>query len=154
GMSFTGIEGAKKNLMHEAKGWSFDDYKKNAENIWNEKLNKIQVIGGTTNNRIKFYTALYHSLLFPRVFCDIDGTYFSHFKDQTIKENDFRFHVDFFLWDTYRTTHPLLNIIEPARQTELIKSILATYEQGGLIPTQYFKNMYTQSMIGDHGSTM
>lgn len=154
GMSFTGIEGAKKNLMHEAKGWNFDDYKKNAENIWNEKLNKIHISGGTTNNKIKFYTALYHSLLFPRLFCDVDGTYYSHFLDQIIKEDNFRFHVDFFLWDTHRTTHPLLNIIEPFRQTELINSILATYKHGGVIPAQYFKNMYTQSMIGDHGVTM
>jgi predicted alpha-1,2-mannosidase len=154
GISFTGMEGAEMNLREEADGWDFDRIRRNAENAWNEKLGKIRVSGSTPQNRIKFYTALYHSLMFPRVFSDADGSYYSHFEDRIIKEDDFRFHVDFFLWDTYRTTHPLLNIIEPDRQTELIRSMLATYEQGGLIPTQYFKNLYTQSMIGDHGSTM
>ena len=154
GISFTGMEGAEKNLREEVGGMDFDKIKKNAESVWNEKLGKVQIAGSTKLNRTKFYTALYRSLMFPRVFCDVDGAYYSHFEDRIILEDDFRFHVDFFLWDTYRTTHPLLNIIEPDRQTELIKSLLATYEQGGLIPTQYYKNLYTQSMIGDHGSTM
>lgn len=154
GLSFTGIEGAKKNLRHEAEGVNFDQARNKAEQIWNDKLNKIQLSGGTRHNRIKFYTALYRSLMFPRVFSDVDGAYYSHHLGRVVQEDDFRFHVDYFLWDTFRTTHPLLTIIEPDRQLELIKSVLATYEQGGLIPAQYFKNMYTQDMIGDHGSTM
>ena len=154
GISFTGIEGARKNLRTELDGWNFDDVKNSAEDIWNEKLGKIKIAGSTEQNKTKFYSAIYRSLLFPRVFTDVDGSYYSHFEDRIIKEDDFRFHVDFFLWDTYRTTHPLLTIIEPDRQIELIKSLLATYDQGGLIPAQYFKNLYTRSMIGDHGSTM
>lgn len=153
-LSFTGIEGAKRNMRKEATESGFDKIKKDAEYVWNKELSKINVSGGTTQNKVKFYTSLYHSLLFPRLFSDVDGAYYSHFKDEIIKEEKFRFHADFFLWDTYRTTHPLLNIIQPARQTELINSILATYDQGGVIPTQYFKNLYTQDMIGDHGSTM
>lgn len=154
GISFTGMEGARNNLMAEAHGVDFEEIRKNAKKIWNNKLGKIQVTGSTKQNKTKFYTALYRSLMFPRVFSDVDGAYYSHFEDRIINEDKFRFHVDFFLWDTYRTTHPLLNIIEPDRQNELIRSVLATYQQGGLIPTQYFKNLYTQSMIGDHGSTM
>ena len=154
GISFTGMEGARENLQFEIDGWDFDAVKSYAETKWNEKLSTTRVAGSTRANKSKFYTALYRSLLFPRVFTDVDGSYYSHFEDRIINEQDFRFHVDFFLWDTFRTTHPLLTIIEPERQLELIKSVLATYEQGGLIPAQYFKNMYTLSMIGDHGSTM
>ena len=154
GISFTGIEGARKNLHYEMDTWDFDGMKKEAGKIWDEKLSKIKIGGGTRQNRIKFYTALYRSLMFPRVFSDVDGSWYSHHEDRIVEGDDFRFHVDFFLWDTYRTTHPLLNIIEPDRQIELIKSLLATYEHGGLIPAQYYKNLYTRSMIGDHGSTM
>ncbi len=154
GISFTGIEGARKNLLAEIPGWDFDNVRESAWNTWNDRLKKIEIGGSTRQNSIKFYTALYRTLMFPRVFTDVDGSWYSHFEDRIIREDDFRFHVDFFLWDTYRTTHPLLTIIEPERQTELIKSLLATYRQGGLIPAQYFKNLYTRSMIGDHGSTM
>ena len=154
GISFTGIEGAKKNLEYEMNGWDFDLVKRNAENAWNEKLNKIDIIGGTENKRTQFYTAFYHSLLFPRVFSDVDGAYYSHFQDRIIYEEDFRYHVDFSLWDTYRTQKPLLTIIEPCRKTELIKTLLATYDQGGRLPAQYFKNSYHRGMIGDHGATM
>ncbi len=154
GISFTGMEGAKKNLMAEVPGWNFDQVRKNAQDIWNEKLNKIQVAGGTRINKIKFYTALYHSLLFPRMFSDVDGAYYSHFLDSIIIEQDFRYYVDFSLWDTYRTQHPLLNIIEPERQTEMIKTMLAMYEQGGRIPSQVsYRNFYSWAMIGDHGSS-
>lgn len=154
GVSFTGMEGARKNLMHEAKDWKFEDFKGNAENIWKEKLNKFQVRGGTTNNKIKFYTALYHSMLFPRTFSDADGSYYSHFTDSIYGNPGFTYYVDFSLWDTYRTTHPLFTIIEPKRQIDMIKTFLAMYDQGGRIPNQVtYRNFYSHEMIGDHGST-
>ncbi|MEF8810619.1 MAG: GH92 family glycosyl hydrolase [Bacteroidales bacterium] len=154
GISFTSIEGARKNLRGEVTSWSFDDIKRDAEENWNEKLNKIQVSAGTKQNKIKFYTALYHSLLFPRVFSDIDGAYYSHFEDRVIHENDFRYYVDFYLWDTYRTVHPLFTIIEPKRQTEMIRTFLTMYDQGGRIPSQVsYANFYTPIMIGDHAAT-
>ncbi len=154
GISFTSIEGAERNLRHEVKGWDFDAIRKNAEDVWKEKLNKIQVSGSTKNNKIKFYTAIYHSLLFPRLFSDLDGAYYSHFEDRIIHEDDFRYYVDFSLWDTYRTTHPLFTIIEPERQIEMIKTFLAMYDQGGRIPGQVsYRNFYSHVMIGDHGST-
>lgn len=155
GISFTGMEGARKNLREEVKELDFDQIRNIAENVWNEKLGKIKVSGGTRNDKIKFYTALYHSLLFPRLFSDVDGSYYSHFEDRIIHKNDFRYYVDFSLWDTYHTTHPLFTIIEPERQIEMIKTFLAMYDQGGRIPGQVsYRNFYSNAMIGDHGSTM
>ncbi len=154
GISFTGIEGARNNLRAEAEGWDFDRVKENAEDIWNESLGKIRVSGGTGINKTKFYTSLYRSMLFPRTFSDFDGAYYSHFLDKIICEKDYRYYVDFSLWDTYRTTHPLFTIIEPERQTEMIRTFLAMYEQGGRIPSQVsYRNFYSPIMIGDHAST-
>lgn len=154
GISFTCIEGAKNNLVAEIEGWDFDLVKRRAENIWNEKLNKIQVSGGTGINKTKFYTSLYRSLLFPRTFSDYDGAYYSHFLDSIIYETEFRYYVDFSIWDTYRTQHPLLTIIEPGRQVEMIRTFLAMYDQGGRLPSQVsYRNFYSPIMIGDHAST-
>jgi predicted alpha-1,2-mannosidase len=155
GISFRSMDGAENNLKEEAGGLDFEKIKKKASNVWNEKLNKIYLSGGTNINKSKFYTALYHSLLFPRVFSDSDGSYFSHFKDSIIYENDFRYYVDFSLWDTYRTVHPLFTIIEPERQIEMIKTFLAMFDQGGRIPGQVsYRGFYSPIMIGDHGSTV
>ncbi len=154
GISFTGMEGAKNNLRHEVTGWDFDEIRKNAEDIWNKKLSQIQVTGSTKNNKKKFYTALYHSSLFPRLFSDVDGSYYSHFEDRIIQEKDFNYYVDFSIWDTYQNTHPLFTIIEPDRQIEMIKTFLAMYDQGGRIPSQVtYRNFYSHEMIGDHAST-
>ncbi len=155
GISFTGIEGAKNNLRAEIEGWDFDLLKSNAEEVWNDKLNKIQVSGGTGINKTKFYSSLYRSLQFPRTFSDFDGAYYSHFLDSIIYEDDFRYYVDFSIWDTYRTIHPLFTIVEPERQIEMIKTFLAMYDQGGRIPSHVsYQNLFSSAMIGDHGSTV
>ncbi len=154
GISFSSLEGAKRNLREEVSEWDFDAVKHQSEEVWNEKLKRVQVSGGTRLNKIKYYTALYHSFLFPRTFTDVDGSYYSHFEDRVIHEDDFTYYVDFSLWDTYRAVHPLFNIIEPQRQIDMIKTVLAMYDQGGRIPTQVsYRNTYSQIMIGDHAST-
>lgn len=154
GISFTSIEGAKKNLRKEVTNWDFNKIKKSAEENWNKKLSQIKISGGTNHNKTKFYTALYRTMLFPRSFSDVDGSYYSHFVDEIIQEEDFRYYVDFSLWDTYRTSHPLMTILEPERQVDIIKTFLAMYDQGGRIPSQVsYRNFYSPIMIGDHGAT-
>jgi len=155
GISFTGIEGAKKNLRDEVSDRNFDDIKNLAAQNWNDLLVRVQVNGGTKHNKIKFYSSLYRTLLFPRNFSDVDGSYYSHFKDKIIRNNDFTYYVDFSIWDTYRTTHPLFTILKPERQTDMIKTFLAMYDQGGRIPSQVsYRNYYSPIMIGDHGATI
>ena len=155
GISFTSIEAAKRNLHAEVHGWDFDSLRAEAETAWNGKLSKVKVSGGTPINKEKFYTSLYHSLLFPRTYSNADGSYYSHFQDTIYEESDFTYYTDFSLWDTYRAVHPLFNILEPERQTDMIKTLLAMYDQGGRIPLQTsYRNFYSNVMIGDHGSAV
>ena len=155
GISFVSIEGAKENLAKELQHWDFDEGRKQARELWNEKLNKIEIKGGTEEQKTIFYTAMYHSLMFPRVFSDVDGSYYSHFDDKVHVLSNDRYYVDFSLWDTYRAQHPLLAYLEPERQNEMIRTFLAMYDQGGRLPLHVsYKNHYQAVMIGDHATSV
>lgn len=155
GISFVSIEGAKKNLQTELPHWDFEKVRKQASDIWNKKLDKIGIMGGTEEQKTIFYTSIYHSLMFPRVFSDVDGSYYSHFDGQVHGTTDERYYVDFSLWDTYRAQHPLLAYLEPERQNEMIRTFLAMYDQGGRLPLHVsYKNHYQAVMIGDHATSV
>ena len=155
GISFVSIEGAKMNLEGEIPHWDFDKIRAEANNIWNEKLNKIKVAGGTEDQKISLYTSIYHSLMFPRTFSDIDGSYFSHF-DSTVHQTEGEpYYVDFSIWDTYRAQHPLLAYLEPERQNGMINTLLTMYDQGGRLPLYVsYKNYFMKVMIGDHATSI
>jgi predicted alpha-1,2-mannosidase len=155
GISFVSIEGAKKNLEAEIPHWDFDKTRTEAKEIWNEKLNKIKVNGGSEEQKISLYTSVYHSLLFPRTFSDIDGSYYSHFDNTVHQTNGKPYYVDFSLWDTYRAEHPLLAYLEPEKQNEMIQTLLEMYDQGGRLPLYVsYKNYYMKVMIGDHATSV
>lgn len=155
GISFVSIEGAKKNLKAELPHWDFDKVRQQARNTWNKKLDKIEIKGGTEEQKTIFYTSMYHSHMFPRVFSDVDGSYYSHFDDQIHGSPNERYYVDFSLWDTYRAQHPLLAYLEPERQNEMIRTFLAMYNQGGRLPLHVsYKNHYQAVMIGDHATSV
>lgn len=155
GISFVSIEGAKKNLEAEVPHWDFDKIRTQAKNVWNKKLNKINVKGGTENQKVALYTSVYHSLMFPRTFSDVDGSYFSHFDNTVHQTNGEPYYVDFSLWDTYRAQHPLLAYLEPERQNEMINTMLKMYDQGGRLPLYVsYKNYFMKVMIGDHATSV
>ncbi len=155
GISFVSIEGAKKNLEAEVPHWDFDKIKTQAEDIWNEKLNKIKVKGGTESQKTSLYTSMYHSLMFPRTFSDVDGSYYSHFDNTVHQTQGEPYYVDFSLWDTYRAQHPLLAYLEPERQNEMINTLLEMYDQGGRLPLYVsYKNYFMKVMIGDHATSV
>jgi len=157
GISYTSIEQARLNLDTEIPGWDFDMVKESAKERWNATLGKIEVqtpeVNGEAYNRDRmttFYSALYHSLLFPATYSDVDGKYVGLDKKVHTATN-FTYRSDFSLWDVYRAQMPLLTIIEPQRITDAINTMVAQYEQGGWLPTpQQFGNSYTNDMIGDH----
>lgn len=157
GISYTSIEQARLNLDTEIPGWNFDEIKENAVESWNNALRKIEIevpeANGEAYNHAKkvtFYTALYHALLFPATFSDVDGKYVG-LDGQVHTATDFTYLSDFSLWDTFRAEMPLLTLIEPRRNADAIRTMLAQYEQGGWLPTpQQFGNSYTNDMIGDH----
>jgi predicted alpha-1,2-mannosidase len=157
GISYTSIAQARLNLDKEIPGWDFAQVKESAKANWNRALSKIEVqmdkIGDENYRKEKlvtFYTALYHSLLFPATFGDADGKYMG-LDDKVHKANGFTYRSDFSLWDTFRAEMPLLTLIEPTRINDAINTWIAQYEQSGWMPTpQQFGNSFTNDMIGDH----
>lgn len=150
GVSATSREGALKNLDEEIPHWDFDLVRKQAEDEWNKKLNTIQIESDETTKRI-FYTAMYHSMVAPMLFMDVDGKYKG--LDQEIHQaKDFTNYTVFSLWDTYRALHPLLTIIQPDLVNDLIKSMLEHYNQSldEMLPIWSLQANETWTMIGYH----
>ena len=150
GSSFTSIEEARKNLEHEIPGWDFDRVVQRTHEAWDKALGKIEITAAARQKRI-FYTALYHAMLLPRVFSDVSGTYpgFAN-EGRTETAKGFTYYCDFSLWDTFRAVHPLLTILDPARERDMVKSLIAQGEQGGFLPIFPAWNSYTSEMVGDH----
>jgi predicted alpha-1,2-mannosidase len=155
GTSFTSIDAARNNLNAEIPDWNFDRLCKDTEEIWNRTLGKIQVEGGTDDDLIKFYTALYHCYQLPRIASDADGSYQGFAQDTLIhKASGFDYYDDFSMWDTYRALHPLMTILEPEKTLDMVKSLVLKAKQGGWMPIFPVWGSYTAAMIGDHVSTM
>lgn len=155
GTSFTSIEAARNNLDHEITDWDFELVRKASEADWNQTLGRVEVEGDSKEDKIKFYTALYHCFQLPRTASDVDGSYVGFAQDTTThKAEGFVYYDDFSMWDTYRALHPLLTLLEPARSLDMVKSLVAKAEQGGWMPIFPAWGNYTAAMIGDHVSTM
>ncbi|OOQ61616.1 GH92 family glycosyl hydrolase [Mucilaginibacter pedocola] len=175
GISAVSAEGALKNLDEEVPDFDFKDIYKATKTAWNSELNKIQVEGGAPprpqmqemgpysnssskknpfpdyahRKQVIFYTALYHCMLAPNVFTDVDGQYRG--LDQKIHQaNGFTYYSVFSLWDTFRAENPLLSLIDKQRTLDFIKSFLAMYEQGGLLPIWPLASSETYCMVGNH----
>ncbi|WP_167613380.1 GH92 family glycosyl hydrolase [Maribellus sediminis] len=127
-LSSVSTEGALKNMEAEIPDWDFEAVKTEARQKWNEELAKVDVVTSTEEELYSFYTALYHSKLSPIIYEDVDGQYLG--LDQNIHQSDgFTNYTIFSLWDTYRALHPLFNILDPQRNSDMVKSMLAHQEQ-------------------------
>jgi predicted alpha-1,2-mannosidase len=154
GTSFTSLEEARRNLDAEISDWNFDRAVDRARAAWNKELSRIQV-AGTSPDRIIFYTAMYHSMLLPRIFSDHDGAYPSFAGGQVLEHAEgFTYYCDFSIWDTFRALHPLLTILDPARELDMVKSLIAKGQQGMFLPIYPAWNSYTSEMIGDHADAI
>lgn len=123
-------ENALQNMRAEISGWDFDKVKTQAQTTWNKELNNIQV-STSNDNKINFYTALYHSFINPTTYTDVNGEYKG--LDQGIhKAEGFTNYTTFSLWDTYRALHPFFNIMQPSRSNDMVKSMMAHYDQSSL----------------------
>ena len=146
-LSAISIEGARNNLYTEIPDWDFRKVKENAEIKWTKELSKIVVKGVEKDKKI-FYTSLYHSLLTPNTWSDVDGKYRGH--DLKIHEADHDIYTVFSLWDTFRAEHPLLTILHPERANDMIKSMLLMEKYGNLLPVWELAANETGCMIGYH----
>jgi len=149
GISGVSIEGARKNLEEELPGWDFDAVAGQATAAWNKALGRIMVEDGTRDQQVIFYTALYHTLLQPNIYCDVDGQYRG--RDLKVHKTDgFDYYTVFSLWDTYRAANPLYTLIEPKRVNDFVNTFLRQYTEGGMLPVWELSGNETGCMIGYH----
>lgn len=126
-LSPVSIDGALANMQAEAPGWDFEKAKADGQQAWENELHKI-VVEGDKEEKDNFYTSMYHAMINPTVYMDVDGQYKG--LDQNVhKAEGYTNYTTFSLWDTHRALHPLFNIIEPQRNADMIKSMLAHYDQ-------------------------
>ena len=149
GISAVSMEGAAQNLAKEIPDWNFDLVKRNAEKAWNTELGKIEIKGGTSDQQVVFYTALYHTFLAPNIFQDVDGKYRGT-DGKVHVAKDFTNYTVFSLWDTYRAYHPLMTILNQQRTTDWIHTFLQQYKNGGMLPVWELAGNETFCMIGYH----
>ena len=150
-VSISGVdeEGAAKNMQAELPHWNFEKVRTDCEALWNKELDKIQVKGGTADQQVIFYTALYHCFIHPSIYNDVDGRYLG--RDMKIhKAEGFNYYTVFSLWDTFRALHPLFNIVQRERNLDFIKTFLEQYKQVGRLPMWELSSNETNCMIGNH----
>lgn len=147
GISAVDVAGARRNL--DAEGRDFDAVRRAARREWQQALSRVQVEGGTPEQAGCFYTALYHVLLQPNVFTDVDGRYRGR-DDQVHVAEGWTQYTVFSLWDTFRAAHPLYTILEPKRTVDFLRTFLAQYREGGRLPVWELAANETMCMIGYH----
>ncbi len=148
GISFVSAENALENLEAEAGELSFDDVRRNALADWEEALSVIDMESEDEEIRKVFYTALYHSMIMPTNFTDVNGEYLG-FDKKVHTADGFTYRTDLSLWDTCRTTHSLYTLIEPEIQYDCLNSLVEMAKTGGAIPRWAQGAGYAGSMLGD-----
>jgi predicted alpha-1,2-mannosidase len=153
GISFIDEVQAKENLKHEMNGKSFEQVSDASYKIWKDVLGKIQVTGGTERQKRIFYTSLYRAME-RMVNISEYGRYYSGYDKKIHEDNGRPFYVDDWLWDTFRCLHPLLYILDPKQQADMVQSYVLMYAQSGWMPT--FPQFYGDfpAMIGFHSSAL
>ena len=134
GISAVSAEGALANLRAEAAGKTFDMIASETAGAWEKELSCID-IEGTDEQKVMFYTSLYHTMINPSVYQDVDG-YYRGLDHGIHKADGFTNYTVFSLWDTYRAEHPFLTLIKPSRERDMVLSMLAHYDQSvhGMLP--------------------
>ncbi len=148
GISYVSIENARENLLVETKQKNFETIYNETYNSWNKMLSRIKVEGGSQDDKVIFYTALYHSLIHPNTFNDVNGEFKEIKTGNTGKTEGTRYTV-FSLWDTYRNLHQLMSLVYPQQQSDMIKSMLAMYDENGWLPKWELNATETFTMVGD-----
>ncbi|NJI74825.1 glycoside hydrolase family 92 protein [Sphingobacterium kitahiroshimense] len=130
-LSPVSMKNALANMEHEAPDWNFENYVKAGQKSWEQELNKVQVDMLNKEDLINFYTAMYHASLMPTVYMDVNGEYKG--LDQEVHQaKGFTNYTSFSLWDTFRAFHPLMNLINPTRNADMVSSMMAHYDQSVL----------------------
>lgn len=148
GVSFVSIENARLNMKTEQPDFNFDKVAEAARTQWNNDLSRIQVEGGTKDDKTVFYTGLYHVLIHPSILQDVNGEYPAMESLKTMKTAGNRYTV-FSLWDTYRNVHQLLSLVYPERQLDMVRTMIDMYKESGWLPKWELFSRETLTMEGD-----
>lgn len=149
GVSFVSCANARLNLdTEQPSGITFDAIRKNAADKWNDDLSRIKVKGGTDDQKSIFYTAMYHTLIHPNILQDVNGEY-PEMEGNNIRKSDKNRYTVFSLWDTYRNVHQFITLVYPARQMDMIHTMMGMYEEHGWFPKWELFGRETLTMEGD-----
>ncbi|EOD68069.1 GH92 family glycosyl hydrolase [Amycolatopsis vancoresmycina] len=148
GLSYTGLDGARKNLAAETSDYDFDATRAALHQQWVDKLGAIKIGGGTTERQTAFYTALYHAQLHPNLAGDTDGAY-TGFDGKVHTASGYTPYQNFSLWDTYRPQNQLLEMLEPQVARDVALSVVAIGRDGGWLPRWALAESETNIMTGD-----
>ncbi len=149
GISAVSVEGARKNLNAEQPAFDFDKTLADAKAAWNKELSKIDAESKEENVLRTFYSSMYHAMIPPNIYSDVDGKYRG--RDFEVHEaNGFDYYTVFSLWDTYRTLHPLLTIIDKKRSSDFMNTFIREFQEGGRLPVWELSSCETWCMIGYH----
>lgn len=149
GLSAVSEKNAEMNLEAEIPAWDFDGAVGNATEAWNKALGKIQIRTNDATARRVFYTAMYHSMVAPSVFSDVNGEYRG--ADHKVHKGDFTNYTTFSLWDTYRAKMPLMTLIHPDLATDVAKTFMSIYREQGKLPVWHLVGNETDCMVGNPG---
>ncbi len=151
GISYVDLAGAENNFDTEIAGKTFDAVREEAFNMWNDALGKVKVQGGTADEKTVFYTALYHTMIDPRITADVDGRYVAG--DKSIRQSDGNYtrRTIFSGWDVFRSQFPLQTIVNPRLVSDVVNSLVSLADESG---REYFErwellNSYSGCMIGN-----
>jgi predicted alpha-1,2-mannosidase len=147
GLSWVSTDAARANLDAEQR--AFDQARDAAALAWQERLGRVEVEGGTHEDQVRFYTALYHSLIHPSIVHDVDGTYPRFASDEVGNAGEEPRFTVFSLWDTYRSVHPLLTLVYPETQLAMLRSMQDMTLGAGAPPKWELIGDEVQMMVGD-----
>ncbi len=148
GISFVSVDNARLNLQAENPAWRFDAIKAAAADRWEQALSRITVSDENPRLQRMFYTALYHSMISPNIYSDVNGEYLG--MDGAVHQaQGHTVYSSFSGWDTYRSQMPLLAILEPRRTADMLRSVLLNAEHSGSLPKWSYANQHTDVMVGD-----
>ena len=149
-LSPVSIDGAKANLEAELPDWNFKRTIANAEKAWAQELSKMEVTSDDEAAKRTFYTALYHTMIAPSVFCDVNGDYRGA-DGQIHKGEGHTTYTTYSLWDTYRAAMPLMSIIQKERMTDIINTMINICDEQGRLPVWHLWGCETDCMVGNPG---
>lgn len=148
GVSFVSIENARLNMNTEQPDFNFEKVHMAARTMWNNDLSRVKVEGGTLDQKAIFYTGMYHLLIHPNIIQDVNGEY-PMMESLKVGHTTGNRYTVFSLWDTYRNVSTLMTLLYPQRQLDIIRSMLAMYEENGWLPKWELYGRETFTMEGD-----